>query len=99
MKKIERVRTFLRTAFNAVVPSDTAWHGAAVGVYLLGTTVVGLLFATYFLQDFTFQKLPAYFVWVGASVLIGLAGLLVRCWSCGYRSFTGLRWRSLHRFW
>jgi dienelactone hydrolase len=76
MNSIERVRGFLRAAFNAVVPSDTAWHGAAVGVYLLGTTVVGLLFATYFLQDFTFQKLPAYFVWVGASILIGLAALL-----------------------
>jgi dienelactone hydrolase len=76
MKIIERARVLGRKVWNELTPSDAAWRGAAIGVYLLGTIVVGLLFTTYFLQDFTLQKLPAYFVWIGASMLIGIAGLI-----------------------
>ena len=77
VKLIDRVRAIARTIQHAITPSETAWHGAAIGVYLLGTVAIGLLFTLYFLQDFAWQKLPAYFVWVGLSILIGLATLLV----------------------
>ena len=76
VKLIDRVRAIARTIQHTITPSETAWHGAAIGVYLLGTVVIGLLFTLYFLQDFAWQKLPAYFVWVGLSILIGLATLL-----------------------
>jgi hypothetical protein len=62
---------------RSLAPSDAAWHGAAVALYVLGTVLTGLLFTTYFLQDFTWQKLPAYVVWVGLSILVGVAALLV----------------------
>ena len=77
MKIIERSRKFARKARVALTPSETAWGGAAIGVYLLGTIVVALLFTSYFLQDFTWQKLPAYVVWIGLTMVIGAVTLLV----------------------
>ena len=77
MKTIERIRGFGRRAKEKLTPSDTAWRGATTGVYLLGTTVISLLFATYFLQDFAVQKLPAFVVWIGLSILIGMASILL----------------------
>jgi hypothetical protein len=75
--RFDRVREYSRKIQAALKPTESAWQGAAVGVYLLGTIVIGLLFVTYFLQDFTPQKLPAYFVWVGLSMVIGFAGISV----------------------
>jgi len=77
MKIIERARGVVRKIRVALTPSDTAWQGAAIGVYLLGTIVVTLLFTSYFLQDFTLQKLPAYVVWISVAMLIGAGGLVV----------------------
>ena len=76
MKIVDRARNIARKSKSALTPSDTAWKGAAIGVYLLGTIVVTLLFTSYFLQDFTWQKLPAYVVWISVAMLIGASGLL-----------------------
>lgn len=76
MRIIERARAFAHKARVALTPSDTAWQGAAIGVYLLGTIVVTLMFTSYFIQDFTLQKLPAYVVWISVAMLIGAGGLL-----------------------
>ncbi|MDH4071651.1 MAG: hypothetical protein OEV41_00950, partial [Gammaproteobacteria bacterium] len=75
MAGFERIRGLGRRAIGALTPTETAWVGAAVAVCLLGTMVTSLLFTTYFLQDFTLQKLPAYVVWVGTTMLLGLAVL------------------------
>lgn len=77
MKLIKRTRNYSRKIRQVLTPTDIAWQGAAVGVYLLGTIVIGLLLTTYFLQDFTLQKMPAYFVWVGLSMVIGFSGMAV----------------------
>ena len=77
MRAIERIRGFGRRAKETLTPSNAAWRGATTGVYLLGTTIISLLFAAYFLQDFTLQKLPAFIVWIGLSVAIGLASILL----------------------
>lgn len=77
MRKIEPARSLAAKARVALTPSENAWAGATLGVYLLGTTVVTLLFISYFLQDFTLQKLPAYFVVISVTMLIGGGGLLV----------------------
>lgn len=76
MRTFERVRATVQKVRVALTPSDTAWQGAAVGVYLLGTIVVTLMFTSYFIQDFTPQKIPAYVVWISMSMLIGAGGLL-----------------------
>jgi hypothetical protein len=76
MKIIERARAFSSKTRTALTPSDAAWRGAAIGVYLLGTIAVTLLFTSYFIQDFTLQKLPAYVVWISVAMLIGVVGLL-----------------------
>jgi len=76
MKIIERARAFGQKARTTLTPSETAWHGAATGVYLLGTIIVTLMFTAYFVQDFTLQKLPAYVVTLSVVMLIGAGGLL-----------------------
>jgi len=75
MSKIDRIRGYVRRAAALFRPTETAWLGAAVAVCILGTIVTSLLFATYFLPDFALQKLPAYVVWVGASMLVGVLAL------------------------
>ena len=77
MKIVDKARQYGRRVMNALTPSETAWRGATTGVYLLGTTVISLLFVAYFLQDFTVQKLPAFVVWIGMSVAVGMASILL----------------------
>ena len=50
MKKIERIRAFLRKTIAAFTPSQSAWHGATVGVYVLVTALVLAFFIIYFVQ-------------------------------------------------
>ncbi len=52
MKKIERIRAFLRKTIAAITPSQSAWHGATVGVYVLVTALVLAFFVIFFVQDF-----------------------------------------------
>ena len=77
MKRIERVRAFLRRTIAALSPSEAAWHGASVGVYVLAAALVLAFFTVYFLQDFTLQKLPAFLVQIGVLFLLGVLALLV----------------------
>ena len=77
MTRLSKIREYSRRIGDALRPSDTAWHGAAVGVYLLGTLIVSIFFATTVLPSFAVQKLPAFMVWTGLSVLMGLGVLLV----------------------
>ena len=56
---------------------DSAWHGAAIGVYILGAFVFTFYFTVYILQDFAPQKLPAYVAQVSFFMLTGVAGLLL----------------------
>ena len=74
---IDRLRDRLRALSANLTPSPAAWRGAAIGVYLLGTTLIAFLLTAYFLQDFTIQKIPAYVVWVGLSLTIGFIALAV----------------------
>ena len=60
MAKIERLRLFLVRILSELTPSDAAWKGAATGVFVLVAVLVLAYFATYFMQDFTWQKLPAF---------------------------------------
>lgn len=77
MKIVDKARQYGRRAMDWLTPSDTAWRGATTGVYLLGTTLISLLFVAYFLQDFAVQKLPAFVVWIGLSVAIGMGSILL----------------------
>jgi len=77
MTIIGRVRNFGKAVKAAMTPPGTAWAGAAIAVCILGTIVTVAFFTTTFLQDFTLQKMPAYVVIVGASMLFGFIVLLV----------------------
>lgn len=61
---------------SKVTPSSLAWHGAADGILSVGLIVVGLFFYLSNVASFSFQKLPAFFVWVGLPVALGLAFLM-----------------------
>jgi len=76
MKKIERIRAFLRKTIAAASPSEVAWRGASAGVYVLVATLVLFLFIVFFVQDFTLQKLPAFVAMIGALILLGGLALL-----------------------
>jgi dienelactone hydrolase len=77
MKIVSWVRNWVCRLLHALGPSETAWRGAALGVSLLGIVVIGGLFVTLFIRNFSWQKLPAFFVVIGATLLIGLLGLLI----------------------
>lgn len=71
MKVTERIRGFITRATSELNPSDAAWRGAAIGVFVFVTALVIAFFATYFIQDFTWQKLPAFPARVGLLFLVG----------------------------
>ena len=77
MTRVSKIRDYSRRLGDALTPSATAWRGAAVGVYLVGTLIVALYFATTILPSFAVQKLPAFVAWTGLSVLVGLGTLLI----------------------
>ncbi len=77
MKKIERVRAFMRRVGAAITPSEAAWHGASVGIVVLFTVLVLAYFGVYFVQDFTLQKIPAFLIQIGTLFLLGVLALLV----------------------
>lgn len=77
MKKIDRIRAFLRKTIAAITPSQSAWHGATVGVYVLVTALVLTFFVIFFVQDFTLQKLPAFAALIGTLFILGVLALLV----------------------
>ena len=72
MRIRERIRGGASKLRLALTPSTAAWKGAALGVYAIGLAAVGALFVIGFLFDFAWQKLPAVFVWVSVTILIGL---------------------------
>jgi len=76
MKKIERLRASLRRVMVTLTPSEIAWRGATAGIYVLAAILLGAFFASYFLQDFSLQKLPAFIVRTGSLVLLGALGML-----------------------
>jgi len=71
MTTIERITKIWRRFVEAITPSMTAWRGATIGVYLLVAILLVAFFASYFIQDFTFQKLPGFVVPIGALFLVG----------------------------
>jgi len=89
MTTIERITRIWRRFLEALTPSMTAWRGATVGVYLLVAILLFAFFASYFVQDFTFQKLPGFVVPIGILFFIGalvvLAIKLIGCMSNRYR--------------
>jgi hypothetical protein len=60
-----------------MTPSDAAWRGAAVGIGVLFAVLVSAYFVFDFVQDFTWQKLPAFVARVGALSLLGILLLAV----------------------
>jgi len=62
---------------SKVTPSSLAWHGAADGILSVGLIGVGLFFYLSNVASFSFQKLPAFFVWVGLPIALGQAFLMV----------------------
>ena len=89
MTTIERITTIWRSIRQAVTPSKQAWQGATVGIYLLVAILLVAFFASYFVQDFTFQKLPGFVVPIGilfiAGALVVLVIKLIGCMSNRYR--------------
>ena len=89
MTTIERITRIWRRFLEALTPSMTAWRGATIGVYLLVAILLVAFFASYFIQDFTFQKLPGFVVPIGilffAGALVVLAIKLIGCMSNRYR--------------
>lgn len=77
MSIVSRGREISRRIADGLTPSEIAWRGAAIGVYLLGTLIVSVFFATTILPSFAVQKLPAFVIWTGLSILVGLGALLV----------------------
>lgn len=53
-------------------PSPLAWRGASDGVLSVGLIVVCLFFYFTNIANFSFQKLPAFFAWVGFPALLGM---------------------------
>ncbi len=76
MKRIERIRQILVRVMTLLTPSVAAWQGATIGVYVLVTVVLGAFFASYFIQNFTFQKLPAFVFTTGVLFLLGALGVV-----------------------
>ncbi len=89
MTTIERITTIWRSIRQAVTPSKQAWQGATMGIYLLVAILLVAFFASYFIQDFTFQKLPGFVVPIGILFFVGalavLAIKLIGCMSNRYR--------------
>jgi len=89
MTTIERITKIWRRFLDALTPSMTAWRGATIGVYLLVAILLVAFFASYFVQDFTFQKLPGFVVPIGILFFVGalavLAIRLIGCMSNRYR--------------
>ena len=76
MSIIERLRGIGSRLISELTPSEVAWRGAAVGVFLLVALLVLAFFSIYFVQNFTWQKLPAFPARVGTIFLLGAAALL-----------------------
>ena len=76
MTTIERAAGIWRQVLETITPSKAAWRGATIGVYLLGAMLLFAYFASYFMQKFTLQKLPAFVVQIGALFLLGALGVL-----------------------
>jgi len=76
LRTIQRIRRRASTVRQALTPPRVAWRGAAVAVYVLGCAAVTAFFVIAFLQDFAWQKLPAFIVWIGVLVLAGLSVVL-----------------------
>ena len=89
MTTIERITRIWRRFLDALTPSMTAWRGATIGIYLLVAILLVAFFASYFVQDFTFQKLPGFVVPIGILFFVGalavLAIRLIGCMSNRYR--------------
>jgi dienelactone hydrolase len=66
----------LGSFISKVTPSPLAWHGAADGILSVGLIVVGLFFYFSNVASFSFQKLPAFVVWVGFPIVLGLVFLV-----------------------
>lgn len=66
----------LKVLISKVTPTPLAWHGAADGVLSVGIIVVGLFFYLSNVVNFSFQKLPAFIVWIGFPVILGLTIML-----------------------
>ena len=77
MITIERIKNIWQRILETITPSRTAWRGATIGVCLLVTFLLVAFFASYFIQDFTFQKLPAFVMPVGVLFLSGALVLLL----------------------
>ena len=76
MTMIERAAGIWRQVLETITPSKAAWRGATLGVYVLVTILLAAFFASYFIQDFTLQKLPAFVVRIGSLFLLGALGVL-----------------------
>lgn len=77
MITIERIKKIWQRSIGAITPSGTAWHGATIGVCVMAAFFLVAFFASYFLQDFTFQKLPAFILPLAATFLFGALIVLV----------------------
>jgi len=77
MRVIQRLREFIRRSVSALTPSEVAWRGAAHGIIAVTVFLVCAFFAIYFIQDFAWQKLPAFLARAGAPFLLGALLLVV----------------------
>ncbi|MFK7864147.1 MAG: hypothetical protein AB8B95_07990 [Pseudohongiellaceae bacterium] len=73
---LKALRKRFDTLLASLTPSPLAWRGAGDGVLSVGLIVIGLFFYFTNISHFSFQKLPAFFAWIGFPALLGLLGLL-----------------------
>lgn len=69
---IDKLKPYLKK----LIPTDQAWRGAGDGVLSVGLIVVCLFFYFTTVPDFSFQRVPAFVVQIGALMLMGLATVL-----------------------
>ncbi len=76
MRTPGRVRNILLSTRPRLLPPAAAWRGAAAAIYLFATVVSVAFFTIYILQDFAWQKLPAFAVRTGTPIMLGAAALI-----------------------
>ena len=76
MSITSRVRDYSQRISVVMTPSDAGWRGAAIGMLVLAGLILAVFFATVVVPDFSFQKLPAFVVSTGMTLLLGLGILL-----------------------
>lgn len=70
-----RARRWVDNTRRKLTPTVAGWQGAALALYLFALLTAIAFFTVFVLQDFAWQKLPAFVVRIGTPILLGFAAL------------------------